>query len=60
MREKKGKIMREKKGKRILYIFISIMAKEYQEQVTREHYHTLTKFLIEKKITITTMESATS
>jgi hypothetical protein len=52
--------MKGKKDKRILYIFISTMAKEYQEQVTREHYHTLTKFLIEKKMTITTMESATS
>ena len=38
----------------------SQMSKEYQEQVTREHYHSLTKFLIEKKMTITTMESATS
>lgn len=36
------------------------MAKEYQEQVIREHYRTLTKFLIEKNMTITTMESATS
>ena len=52
--------MKGKKDKRILYIFISTMAKEYQEQVIREHYHALTKFLIEKKMTITTMESATS
>ena len=36
------------------------MSKIYQEQITREHYRSLTKFLIEKKMTITTMESATS
>ena len=32
----------------------------YNEQETRAHYRALTKFLIEKKLTITTMESATS
>ena len=32
----------------------------YNEQEIRAHYHTLTKLLIEKKRTITTMESATS
>ena len=37
-----------------------MMSKIYQEQITREHYRSLTKFLIEKKMTITTMESATS
>lgn len=36
------------------------MQKEYQEQIIREHYHHLTRFLIEQNITITTMESATS
>ena len=32
----------------------------YHEQEIREHYHKLTKLLIEKNYTITTMESATS
>ena len=32
----------------------------YNEQETRAHYRALTKFLIKKKLTITTMESATS
>lgn len=32
----------------------------YNEQEIREHYHRLTRLLIEKQYTITTMESATS
>ena len=32
----------------------------YDEREIREHYHDLTERLIEKKLTITTMESATS
>ena len=36
------------------------MAKEYIESEIREDYHKLTKLLIERNITITTMESATS
>ena len=32
----------------------------YNEQTIREHYHKLTRLLIEKRLTITTMESATS
>ena len=32
----------------------------YIEEETRGHYHSLTKLLIEKGLTITTMESATS
>ncbi|MBQ8053349.1 MAG: CinA family protein [Lachnospiraceae bacterium] len=32
----------------------------YTEQAIREHYRALTRLLIEKKLTITTMESATS
>lgn len=32
----------------------------YDERKIREHYHELTRLLIEKRITITTMESATS
>ena len=32
----------------------------YNEQEIREHYHGLTKLLIDRKYTITTMESATS
>lgn len=36
------------------------MAKEYNEATIRDDYRKLTKNLIEKKLTITTMESATS
>lgn len=36
------------------------MIKEYNENEIREDYRRLTKLLIEKKMTITTMESATS
>lgn len=36
------------------------MSKEYNEYQIREEYRKLTKLLIEKKLTITTMESATS
>ncbi len=34
--------------------------KEYNESETRDHYHKLTNLLIERHLTITTMESATS
>ena len=33
---------------------------DYNEKTIREHYRGLTKLLIEKNLTITTMESATS
>ena len=33
---------------------------DYNEKTIREHYRSLTKLLIEKNLTITTMESATS
>ena len=36
------------------------MRKEYREQEIRDNYQRLTKLLIERKLTITTMESATS
>lgn len=36
------------------------MIKQYQEAEIRKHYRQLTELLIEKKMTITTMESATS
>ena len=36
------------------------MTKKYDEKEIRADYHRLTKLLIEKKMTITTMESATS
>ena len=36
------------------------MAEKYDEKEIREDYRKLTKLLIEKKMTITTMESATS
>ena len=36
------------------------MSKEYNELEIRKDYETLTKLLIEKKLTITTMESATA
>ena len=36
------------------------MAEKYDEKEIREDYRKLTKLLIEKKLTITTMESATS
>ena len=35
-------------------------AKKYNESEIRSHYQTLTKFLIERNLTITTMESATA
>ena len=34
--------------------------KEYNESEIRNHYHELTDLLIERGLTITTMESATS
>jgi PncC family amidohydrolase len=34
--------------------------RDYEEQMIREHYHELTRLLIEREMTITTMESATS
>ena len=44
-----------------LFIILFLqMLKKYNESIIREHYSVLTKLLIKRKITITTMESATS
>ena len=43
-----------------MYHFLEDAMKKYIEAEIRSHYHDLTRLLIDKKLTISTMESATS